>query len=277
MATATFKGVRLFIIPIFFSLVTAQNSLSQDEITATPNRPGVSDPADVTKKGALEIEYGWERAFRSHEFKTLTAASGLIRFGLAENFELRLAMDNYLSQRSDDPEGRRSGVGDTSPGFKYRLLKQDGLWPALAFSYEVKVPTASRKKGLGSGRVDHNLLFLASKDLFGMDWDFNYLLGWIGKERRKRFDDFHLWALSFSRPLFGPVGISGEVYGGLRLNRETPGFSSTDWALTYALTPRIILDAGVDIGLRSTARDITYFAGVTIALVDLYSLFGLKK
>lgn len=256
---------------------TVPNSSAEEEMTATPNRPGVADPAEVTQKGVLEIEYGWERAFRSAEFKTFTAATGLIRFGLAEDLELRLGMDNYLSQRSDEPEGRRSGVGDTSPGFKYRFLKQDGLWPTLAFAYEVKIPTASRKKGLGSGRADHNLAFLASKELLGLDWELSYFLGWIGKEGKRGFDDSHLWALSFSRSLFGPIGISGEIYGGPRLNRETPGFTSTDWALTYALTSRVIFDAGVDIGLNSSARDITYFAGVTLALVDLYRLFGLTK
>ncbi|MEK7342050.1 MAG: transporter [Candidatus Binatota bacterium] len=264
---------------IFFVLasISLRDALRAEEITATPNRPGVADPADVTQKGVVELEYGWERAFRSSEFRTRSIASGLLRFGLTEDFELRLGIDNYVTQRSDDPEGRRSGVGDTTPGFKYRLTKGDGIWPTLAFSYEIKTPTASRKKGLGSGRADHNLFFLASKDLLGLEWDFNYQLGWIGKEGKKSFDDSHLWALSLSRPLFGPVGISGEIYGGPRVNRQTPGFTGTDWALTYAVTPRVILDAGVDIGLTSAARDVTYFAGITIALVDVYRRLGLKE
>ena len=267
--------VLLGIIFFMLSSISVPAALGADEITATPNRPGVADPADVTQKGVLEIEYGWERAFRNPEFKTLTALPGLLRFGLTEDFELRLGMESYLSQRTSE-HGRRSGIGDTSPGFKYRFLKQDGTWPSLSFSYEIEVPTASRKKGLGSGRVDHNLSFLVSKDLAGLDWELSYFLGWIGKEGKKGFDDFHLWALSFSRPLFGPLGISGEIYGGLRLNRETPGFASTDWAITYAIIPRVVLDAGVDIGLNSAARDVTYFAGVTIALFDVYRYLGLK-
>jgi len=271
-------GMRLHILrylsPASFLLVlsciTASNVMAQEEMSATPNRPGVADPAEVTQKGVLEIEYGWERAFRSPEFKSRTAVAGLMRFGLTESLELRLDMDNYVSQRSDDPEGRRSGIGETSPGLKYRLLTQDEFRPALAFSYEVKIPTASRKKGLGSGRVDHHLRFLASKELFDLELEFNYLLGWIGQEGEKGFDDLHLLALSFSRSLFGPVGISGEIYGARRLNRQTPGFASTDWAITYTLTPRMVFDAGVDIGLTSGAADIIYFAGVTLALVDFY-------
>lgn len=107
---------------IFFvvSSISLRDALRAEEITATPNRPGVADPADVTQKGVVELEYGWERAFRSSEFRTRSTASGLLRFGLTEDFELRLGIDNYVTQRSDDPEGRRSGVGDTTPGFKYR-------------------------------------------------------------------------------------------------------------------------------------------------------------
>lgn len=266
-----------FVTLLTLLCLLVRDSSGQQEISVTPNRPGVADPADVTQTGVLEIEYGWERAFRSREFRTLRVAAGLIRFGLTEDVELRLGMDNYLSQRSEDAKGRRSGVGDTSPGFKYRFLKQDELWPTLAFAYEIKVPSASRKKRLGSGRADHNLFFLASKEIFELDWELGYNLGWIGKERKRGFDDVHIWALSFSHPLFGPVGISGEIYGGPRVNRETPAVVSTDWALTYALTSRVIFDLGVDIGLNSSARDITYFAGVTLSLVDLYRFFGLAN
>ena len=248
-----------------------------EEIEATPNRPGVADPAAVTQEGVLELEYGFDRSFRSREFRTLSVASGLLRFGFTESLELRLAMDSYVSQRTDERRGRRSGIGDTSPGFKYQIVEEHGSWPALAFGYEVKVPTASRKKGLGSGRVDHTLAFLASKDLFGLEWEGSYFLGWIGKERKRGFNDAHLLALSAARELFGPVGLSGEIYGGPRINRETPAIVSTDWALTYAITPRVIFDVGVDIGLNSAAPNVTYFGGVTVALVDLYKLAGLKK
>ena len=266
----------LTIIFLILSFISARGVLGAEEITATPNRPGVANPADVTQRGVLELEYGWERGFRSSEFKTRTAALGLFRFGLTEDFELHLGMENYVSQISADPEGRRSGVGNTSPGFKYRFVEENGVWPTLSFSYEVKVPTASRKKGLGSGRTDHNLIFLVSKELLGLDWDFNYQLGWIGKEGKKGFDDSHLLALSLSRPLFGPLGFQGEIYGSPRVNRQTPGIISTDWALTYNVTSRVVLDAGVDIGLNAATRDVTYFAGITIALFDLYKQLGLK-
>lgn len=245
------------------------------EIAATPNRPGVADPADTTQKGVLEMEFGWERAFRSADFKSATAFSTLFRFGLLEDFELRLGLDNYLTQRVAG-SGRHSGYGDTSVGAKYRLLKEED-WPTLAFGYDVKIPTASRRKGLGSGRVDHNLYFLSQKELWDIDWALTYILSLVGKERRKSFDDGHTLALAFSRNIYGPVGLGGEFYGGPRLNRDSPAVARTQWSLTYTVAPRLIFDAGVDIGLRKSDPDVTYFAGVTVALADLYRLFGMTK
>ena len=186
-------------------------------------------------------------------------------------------MESYISQRTNQHRARRSGIGDTSPGFKYKLVDENGSRPGLAFGYEVKIPTASRKKGLGSGRVDHTLAFLAGKELFDLEWEGSYFLGWLGKEGKRGYDDAHLFALSAARELFGPVGLSGEIYGGPRVNREIAAIVSTDWALTYTVTPRIIFDLGVDIGLNSSAPNITYFGGVTLALIDLYRLLGIKK
>lgn len=100
---------------IFFDLsrVSVQESMGEEEIISVPNRPGVVNPAEVTQKGVLEIEYGWDRAFRSQNFKTYTDAVGFVRFGLTEEIELHLGMVNYISQLSQDHEGRRSGIGDT--------------------------------------------------------------------------------------------------------------------------------------------------------------------
>jgi hypothetical protein len=265
-----------FIGILFLFLITPRPAVAE-EIKATPNRPGVADPAAVTQQGVLELEYGFARSFRSRELRTLSAASGLLRFGLTDSLELRLEMDSYLSQKTDERQGRRSGAGDTAPGFKCQILEEHDFWPALAFGYELKLPTASRKKGLGSGRVDHTLAFLATRDLFGWEWEASYFLGWLGKEGKRGFDDSHLFALSATHELFGPLALSGEVYAGPRVNRETPAIVSTDWALSYAVTPRLIFDVGVDIGLNAAAPNVTYFGGVTVALIDIYRLVGLKK
>lgn len=229
----------------------------------------ITDPGEMMAPGALELESRFLRGFRSHEFNTRNELSTWVRFGLIERLEFRLDASHYVSQRTEEIPGRRSGVGDTSPGIAYQVLRSDD-WPALALAYEITLPTASRRKGLGSGRIDHTLSLLASDTIGDVEWEFNYFLGWIGREGRSGFDNSHLFALSFQRKILGPLGIVGEIYGAPRLNRETPGFASTDWTLTYALTPQVQLEAGVDVGLTRAAPDITYFTAIKIVLADLY-------
>ena len=53
---AEFMPVLLGIIFFMLSSISVPAAFGADEITATPNRPGVADPADVTQKGVLEIE-----------------------------------------------------------------------------------------------------------------------------------------------------------------------------------------------------------------------------
>jgi hypothetical protein len=263
-----------FVLLAVFSL-PVRSVGAESEIKATPNRPGVANPPDTTQVGVLEYEFGWARGFRSEDFKSATNFSNLFRFGLLEDVELRFSFDSYLTQQSAG-RNRRSGFGDTSLGFKYRLLNDDD-WPTLAFAYEVKIPTASQRKGLGSGRVDHNLSFLSSKELWGLTWSLSYFLTFQGEEKKKGFDDAHLVALSFSRDLFGPVGFNGEFYGGPGVHHGSSAFARTDWALTFTVLPRLIFDIGVDAGLNAPAPNVTYFAGMTVALADMYSLLGIKK
>jgi len=59
--------------------------------------------------------------------------------------------------------------------------------------------------------------------------------------------------LSFSHPLRGELGLTGEIYGDPRWNRAVPGFVSTSGALTYTITPRLVVDAGMDVALTPDA------------------------
>jgi hypothetical protein len=68
-----------------------------DSIAANPNRPTVSNPADVTQYGVLELEYGWDR-FWSQEGVRQTSLGGLLKFGLFGDIELRWNTTSFLSQ-----------------------------------------------------------------------------------------------------------------------------------------------------------------------------------
>jgi hypothetical protein len=106
----------------------------------------------------------------------------------------------------------------------------------MALSYAVKIPSASTRDGLGTGRVDHAFTFLASKDVARFHFDFNASEFLIGRTGASGFDKNEEFNLAFSHRIHGPLQFTGEFYGDTRLNRTTSEFVSSLWALTYTVS-----------------------------------------
>jgi Putative MetA-pathway of phenol degradation len=239
-------------------------SAPQGGIRANPNRPTVADPADISQFGVLELEYGWSHAWqgggvRGNDF------GALVKFAVLCNLEIRWSPDTVVGQ------GGRRGFGDNWIGAQYRFYHQTHRVPSLAVSYSVKIPSASAAQGLGSGRVDHQFVFLASKDLGGTHFDFNASALVIGRPSGNGHDSNAEINLAFSHSLLGALAVTGEIYGDTRLNKAVPGFASTLWALTYTLTPRLVVDAGTDVALTQDAPFHRRFViGFVYSLGELY-------
>ena len=65
--------------------------------------------------------------------------------------------------------------------------------------------------------------------------------------------------------------MTGELYGDTRLPSAVPGFVSTLWALTYTVTPRLVVDAGMDVALTPDAPfRKRLVVGLVYSLAELY-------
>ena len=176
---------------------------------------------------------------------------------------MRWNTTSYLWQT--DSTGTQTGPGDNWLGAQVRLRKQTRRIPTLAFGYSVKFPSPSSSNGLGTDRVDHAFTFLASKDVKRVHLDFNATRFWIGRVNQSGHDENYQINLAFSRGIHGGLQFTGEFYGNTSLNRDTPGFASSLWALTYAINPRLVIDM---IGSRP------HFRGTTKASVPGFHLFN---
>lgn len=251
--------------------MTCQNQPTDGSIVANPNRPTISDPADITQYGVVELEYGYTRTWvdgtRDNNL------SGLLKFAMLCDLELRWTTDDFHNVTGAGTT--QSGFGDNWIGAQYRLHHQSQYLPTVSFRYEAKVPTASASSGFGSGAPDHSLAFMASKDIgkFHFDYNLGYLLA--GRTNRDSYDSNYNLALAFSRPIRGQLGVTGEGYGETALATR-PAYASALLAFTYSITPRLVVDAGYDAGLTNGSPGNHFFAGFTYALIDLYSRFHSK-
>jgi hypothetical protein len=231
---------------------------SQGEITitATPNRPTFSTTAEAVQAGVFEIEYGFETAAGHQNI------NGLSKFGLTRNLELRFA--NNLFERDDGT----SALGDSGVGLKYRFLGEKAAQPTFSILYTATLPTAGA--GLGAEGLGHSAGVLLSKDFGKHHVDFNEIAEWRSRSHAGGFDRDYFTALAYSRPLTSKLGIAAEVAGFSRVNSATPSTLTILPALTYSFSSRLVIDGGCYFAARGDLPFVTFFAGVTYSVTDLY-------
>jgi hypothetical protein len=260
--------------PAWGQWIGKQTGCYADSIVANPNRPTVANPADITQYGVLELEYGWDRVWPEGDAHQ-TSFGGLLKFGLLCDVELRWTTTSF--QWQTDRSGTESGIGDNWIGPQVRIYRQTRRVPTIAFGYAVKIPSASSERGLGSGEVDHALTLLASKDIAGFHFDFNETHFWIGQGGGGGFGQNDQLNLAFSHKIRGPLQFTGEFYGDTQLDSFAPGFASSLWALTYTITPRLVIDGGFEGGITSGGPHRHAFFGATYSIGNLYPGWRRKR
>jgi hypothetical protein len=245
-----------------------QPSSGQEEDYIKPSRPGVAVPAEIQKSGVLQVEFGYDANLRAGEFCDQQAAPLTIRF--AASSRLLLALDFETVKSEADQEGRReTGVGDTRVGAQWVALKDNKNHPALAFAYYLKLPSASREKGLGTGRIDHKVVLLLSKGFGKAELEINAAYLNVGREDSDRRASGGQGAISFSYEFENNLGIEGEL-SGQSLDDVQPRGIFALGALTYKVGKRIRFDTGVRFGLNPEAPRVGVFAGVTIGVANIF-------
>jgi hypothetical protein len=236
-----------------------------------PARPTASNPAEFQRPGVLQLEYGfngnWHAPGGASEVDTPLA----LRFAVSRRLLLEFDGDTPLSQVSDGT--RTTGAGDTQLGIQAVLQHSTRTRPGVALAYYVKLPTASAERGLGTGRFDHFLLALVSKNISKTDFDFNAVYLLAGRTTNAGHASSAQAAFAASRNVTKRLGIQGEVSGSTR-NDAQPGALFTLGVVTYQFNRRLVLDAGLRAGLTPEAPRLGAVAGLTVGVADLYRHHG---
>ena len=229
---------------------------AHDEIVAVPNRPTLASTAEMVSSGVFEIEYGFEAADAHQNI------NGLLKFGVVKNLEL------WFLNNPIECDSGTAGLGDSGAGFKYKLFPQKRARPTVSILYIATIPTA--RPELGVGAMAHLVQVLVSKDFGKHHFDFNEGVQFVGRPQQGGFDRRYFSALSYSRPLKGKWGYTGEIAGYSWQNRSTPATMTILNAATYNVTSRMVLDGGVYFAVYGSLPRATFFAGLTYSIADLY-------
>ncbi len=240
------------------------------KINVVTDRPTASSAAETTQCGVLEVLTGPERIWQGRGAHQDDIAPSL-QFGLTPNLDLHYARATFF--RLGGNPGPLSGSGDTFAGARYKFNKQGKALPSFGAFYTVKLPTGSPSEGFGTGRYDHTLAFIVSKDLpKAVHVDFNVAPQLIGRPDAAGFDKNAQLVLFTYAPSWRHLTFGVGSYGFTKLNDTTPAWSAGAVALDWQAAPRLIFDAGFDEGLTSGAPRKRISFGLTYAPANIYAL-----
>jgi hypothetical protein len=252
-----------FLVFLVLSNYTFGQQIPDDFIM--PDRPGLGESSCIVKYRSLQIETGANLEFdaelqsRNYQFSWNNTT---IRYGIFQNFELRLAFNLEQSFTRSAALNFNSKLGFTpwSIGFKARVSEQKGLIPRTALLGNLAIPYPSAKF--------LKTKYIAPSMLIPMEWELsekllmtvNTGLFWNGNDAIP--DYFGSFGFDYSLPNNFIVFV--ETYMNLdESGTFLPGF---DGGIMYRANSNLQFDISAGIGLNKSMADGFVNAGISYRL-----------
>lgn len=226
-------------------------------------RPLTVDDASAISGGQFELEAGvgyiGDGPLQHWDFPlSLTMGTG---WGL----ELGIGTGGQIEEREELASGDdlASGIRDLVLGAKWNFLAETNTCPALALAFGVKLPTASRELGLGSGEVDYDLTAIASKsfgELFTAHLNVGY--SWLGDPPDEEFEN----VLYYGAAVGYRVREHWEIVGEAHANSPISGGAVSAFAnvgTRWQARESLVFDFAAGAGLTRNSPDFIATVGLT--------------
>lgn len=223
-----------------------------EQLSVTPYRPTVSNPAELSALRHLEVEFGLQSNQPGQETQR-GSLPFLLKYPFADQWGLMVGGEAWIKSR--DQDGTVSGFGNTSVQLKHYYT----ISPTLAVGFEAGAILPSARPSLGQGRTDYVANLIVSRDISELRIDVNAGVTRRGFKEQDSDRFSYNWAIAASQMISERWGVAGEFSGTLA-NRQKPG-SQFLASLNYLATPQLMLDFGGIVGIAAVTDDYTAFAG----------------
>jgi hypothetical protein len=223
-------------------------------------RPITIDDAGTVEKGTFQLEVGFDAARQDNHDREFSP-SVTLTYGLFERMDMG-AGSSYLFLHPKESENEK-GLGDTELKMKYRLFDEKEWIPAFAITGNLKIPTASDSKGLGSGKTDFGINTIITKNL-SKRWVVHLNMGYTfvgehGVNHEFNYSAATQFILSDKWALVGEIGGVNN-FNGHKRDDPFSGLLGT----YYLISDNVVWDAGVELGINKAAPDFRFMTGLTL-------------
>lgn len=236
------------ILLLFLLISTSIYSQTIEPIQA--DRPDQTETPALVPKGMFQVETGFTFQKNDALSKSLGLPSTLWKYGVNDNFELRLITE-FLSEEINNE--KFNGFTPVSVGFKVKLTDENGIIPKTSFVGHISLPNAASK--------EFKTEFFAPEFRFVMQHtlseklSFSYNLGaeWNGFSAEPTF----LYTLTTGYSITKKLGSYIELFGFAPQNVKAN--HNLDGGITYLINHNFMLDLSSGIGISKNAPK-NYFA-----------------
>lgn len=232
-----FKITLLFLI-IFFS------AQSQEINPIQADRPDQTETPFIVPTGMFQVETGFLYQKNDKSSTDYLAPTVLMKYGINENFELRLITDLAFDQLNNE---EFSGLKPLTIGFKVKIMEEKGILPKTSFIGHLSLPNAASSQ-FETDFFAPEFRFLMQHTLSDKI-SFSYNLGaeWDGFTAEPTF--IYTTALGYS--ITDKFGSYIEIFG--FAPQENKANHSTDAGFTYLISDNFMVDLSGGLGITSNA------------------------
>ncbi len=229
-------------------------------------RPLAVDDAGVVDPGQFEVELG-VNVVHDSDCDALEVPVGLT-VGVLPTIAIGIGFGGQFEERSHIAgKDHESGLGDLVVGVKWAFFSETNGLPAQALSVSVKFPTSDDGKGFGSGEIDYDLTWIASKmvtETVGLHVNAGYT--WVGEPAGEDVGDIAHYGAAVDVQLNETVQWVGEVFAEKELQDGTQTIVQYNTGFRWAASDALTVDVAAGSSLHGDdAPDFTATIGLTWA------------
>ncbi|MFY7740671.1 MAG: transporter [Flavobacterium sp.] len=227
-------------------LIVSTSIYSQTTEPIQADRPDQTETPAIVPKGMFQVETGFTFQKNDAFNKTFSLPSILWKYGVNENFELRLITE-FLSEEINNE--KFSGSSPIYVGFKVKLAEEKGIIPKTSFIAHIGLPNAASSR--------YKTDYFAPEFRFAMQhtlsekFSLSYNLGseWDGFSAEPTF----LYTLTTGYAITPKIGSYIELFGFAPQNDKAN--HNFDGGITYLINNNFMVDLSSSIGITDNAPD----------------------
>lgn len=243
------------LLSVFCVLGCLTTKAQNDPIQA--DRPDQTETPAIVPKGMFQIETGFTFQKNEANSNSNSLPSVLWKYGINDNFELRLitefVSENYFNEKSD-------GLSPVLIGFKVKLCEENGILPKTSFIGHMALPNSA------STRYKND--FVAPEFRFTMQHtlsdkvSLSYNLGceWNGMTPETTF----IYTLTTGYSINKKLGCYAELFG--FAPEKDKANHNLDGGFTYLINNNFMVDLSSGFGITDTAPDYYWALGCSFRI-----------